>query len=194
VRRRYGGHAPRECSNVRRQPSQADQHSDPVQKRRHTIRAAASYIHLSSWCGIEPPARLAPSHGDDVVSAGAYCMGTVCAGDIATCRFLRSRRRRVNCQWPSVSPQLRPSFVPTGGHESPHRQGLATASVQGPHPFAGGRLREPVAVLAVCDTPRSTRARDRARRRSQGGEAVTLKLSDLPTERFDLCRRAPCGC
>ncbi|MGZ6564692.1 MAG: hypothetical protein ACXVH1_35010, partial [Solirubrobacteraceae bacterium] len=47
----------------------------------------------------------------------------------------------------------------TGGHrfsplvaiESPHQQGCDRGSVQRPHSFSGGRLRESVAVLAVCD-------------------------------------------
>ncbi len=55
------------------------------------------------------------------------------------------------------SPLVATKF-PTGGHlfsplvaiESPH-QGLAFGSGEGPHPFAGGCLREPVAVVPVCD-------------------------------------------
>jgi hypothetical protein len=59
------------------------------------------------------------------------------------------------CQWPSVSPQLRPSFLPTGGHVfSPLvATNLPTirfagfgVSGQWHHAFPGGRLRESVAV------------------------------------------------
>ena len=51
------------------------------------------------------------------------------------------------------SPHRRPSFLPTGGHEFSPRPGgrFMSVSGQGPHPFAGGRLREPVAVLPVGD-------------------------------------------
>jgi TIR domain len=82
------------------------------------------------------------------------------------------------CQRPSVSPQLRPSVLPTGGHVfsplvaigSPHyvgarpssrsraREGEAERrwprrepSGQGHHPLAGGCLGEPVAVGVVGD-------------------------------------------
>lgn len=56
-------------------------------------------------------------------------------------------------------PHWWPSFLPAGGHqmsplvaiESPHRGGLRARSGQGHHPFAGGGLGEPVAVLAVGD-------------------------------------------
>ena len=46
---------------------------------------------------------------------------------------------RLTCQWPSVSPQLRPSVLPTGGHlfsplvamSSPHDQvGVATVDAK----------------------------------------------------------------
>ena len=65
----------------------------------------------------------------------------------------------VYAQRPSVSPQPRPSFLPTGGHvfsplvaiESPHHQGCGVGSGQGLDPLAGGCLGEPVAVLAFGD-------------------------------------------
>jgi hypothetical protein len=48
---------------------------------------------------------------------------------------------------------------PTGGHFSPHRwprisppSGFSDRQSRGLTPFAGGRLREPVAVGAVCDS------------------------------------------
>jgi hypothetical protein len=40
-------------------------------------------------------------------------------------------------------------FSPLVAMESPHRGGAAGGSGQGPHPLAGGRLGEPVAVLPV---------------------------------------------
>ena len=69
------------------------------------------------------------------------------------------------------SPRRRPSFLPTGGRGfSPRPGGMSdrrggaepggrgaaamvalSPSVQGRHPFAGGRLCEPVAVLSVGD-------------------------------------------
>jgi len=76
-------------------------------------------------------------------------------------REMAARERRVlaelECQWPSGSPQLRPSFLPARGHDfsplvaivSPHRGVSGWGSVQGRHPLAGGCLREPVAVLAI---------------------------------------------
>ena len=56
------------------------------------------------------------------------------------------------------SPLVATKF-PTGGHrfsplvaiESPHQQGCDRGSVQGRDSFPGGRLRESVAVLSVCD-------------------------------------------
>ena len=70
---------------------------------------------------------------------------------------LTSRWALISCQWPSGSPQLRPSFLPNYGHrfsplvaiKSPHLGVWGWGSVQGRHPFAGGCLREPVAVLSV---------------------------------------------
>jgi hypothetical protein len=79
------------------------------------------------------------------------------------------------CQRPSVSPQRRPSVLPGGGHVSPRgcpavlpatgsapvvaapspsgeaerRSARCARSGEGPHPLAGGRLGEPVAVGAV---------------------------------------------
>jgi hypothetical protein len=67
----------------------------------------------------------------------------------------RKRCSSAHCQWPSVSPQLRPSFLPTGGHVFPPlvatnlptiRTLVCSVLGQGSHSFAGGRLREAVAV------------------------------------------------
>jgi len=63
------------------------------------------------------------------------------------------------CQWPSVSPQLRPSDLPTGGHLfsplaamiSPHGRVGCCVLVQGRDPLAAGGLRESVAVGPVGD-------------------------------------------
>ena len=63
------------------------------------------------------------------------------------------------CQRPSISPRLRPSFLPIRGHDfsplvaifSPHHMGAAAGLGQGLHPLAGGRLGESVAVLAFGD-------------------------------------------
>ena len=77
----------------------------------------------------------------------------------SVCRKDACDRHRALCQRPSVSPHLRPSFLPAGGHgfsplaaiETPHLVGCRRGSGQGLHPFAGGGLGEPVAVLAVGD-------------------------------------------
>jgi hypothetical protein len=79
----------------------------------------------------------------------------------ATVDFHRSSEASASpgCQWPSVSPQVRPCFLPSRGHVfsplvaifSPHHVGCRALLVQGLHPLAGGRLGEPVAVLPFCD-------------------------------------------
>jgi hypothetical protein len=68
------------------------------------------------------------------------------------------RRLPPFCQRPFVSPQLRPSFLPIGGHDfSPLAAifslhfGSCWGSGEGLHPLSCGCLREPVAVLPFCD-------------------------------------------
>ena len=77
------------------------------------------------------------------------------------CRRARRRLKATpvaafSCQWPSVSPQLRPENSPLVATNSPHwwPPDLPTGgagSGQGPHPLAGGCLGESVAVLPVGD-------------------------------------------